>query len=275
MAQLIDIERLHLSKLRPQGPIPIPSAELSQWIDEQGLLVPLVVRRSNTRDPAEYEIVSGEVYWKAAQDLQIYRVPVLVRNELSDSQVRTALCLDKEAGRRSDPIAEARAIEQLKKSGLKDWEIGDRLGMPRHQVTQARRLLKLTESAQAALIGGQISVGHARVLASMSGDNQEPLLRETMQKRLSVRQLEIRAGESAERPTCRRTRIEKSQRNIRKDDPQKDADTLRLERELSDCLGCPVSFDQNNNGGGRLVIEYSDLYVLDGLLDRLQGRVLY
>ena len=149
------------------GPVRPPSAEVRQWIDEQGLLIPILVRRLNTIDPADYEIVSGESYWKAAQELQIYRVPVLVRNDLSDDNVRTALNLERAGGRRSDPIAEARAIAELKDEGMTDQEIGERLGMPRHQVTQARRLLNLTEPAQAMLIGGQISVGHARVLASL------------------------------------------------------------------------------------------------------------
>ena len=172
MDLLVDIERLHLSQHRPRGPVRPPSAEVRQWIDEQGLLLPILVRRLNTIDPAEYEIVSGESYWKAAQELQIYRVPVLVRNELSDDDVRTALKLERAGGRRSDPIAEARAIAELKNAGMTDQDIGERVGMPRHQVTQARRLLNLIEPVQAALIGGQISVGHARVLASL--DEAEP-----------------------------------------------------------------------------------------------------
>lgn len=276
MDLLVDIERLHLSKHRPRGPVRPPSAEVRRWIEAYGLLLPLVVRRSNTTEPADYEIVSGEVYWKAAQDLQIYRVPVLVRNDLSDDHVRTALQLERAGGRRSDPIAEARAITELKTAGLTDREIGERLGMPRHQITQARRLLKLTDAAQAALIGGQISVGHARVLASLEPARQAQLLRDVTRKRLSVRQAEARAISRREDQSNAGAGEGRGARSSSTNSVvQKDAATLRLEQELSDNLGCPVSFDLYSNGSGRVIIDYSDLDVLDGVLERMRGMPRY
>lgn len=264
----IDIERLHLSQHRPRGPVRPPSAEVRQWIDEQGLLLPILVRRLNKSDPAEYEIVSGESYWKAAQELQIYRVPVLIRNDLSDENVRTVLYLERAGGRRSDPIAEARAIAELKNAGMTDHEIGERLGMPRHQVTQARRLLNLIEPVQAVLIGGKISVGHARVLASLDKDRQERLLREVTTKRLSVRQTEERANEIRDR--CG-TGGGATPNTVADNNVQKDATIRQLEQELSETLGCPFSFELHKDGSGRVVIEYSDLDVLDGVLERIRG----
>jgi len=245
---------------------------MRQWIDEQGLLLPIVVRRLNTIDPAEYEIVSGESYWKAAQELQIYRVPVLVRNDLSDDNVRTALYLERAVGRRSNPIAEARAIAELKDEGMTDQEIGERLGMPRHQVTQARRLLNLSEPAQAVLIGGKISVGHARVLASLDHAHQARLLREVTTKRLSVRQTEERANELRDR---RGRGGEVTPNPVSDNTVQKDAATRQLEQELSDTLGCPLSFELHTDGSGRVVIEYPDLDVLDGVLERIRGMPHY
>ena len=272
MDLLVDIERLHLSQHRPRGPVRPPSAEVRQWIDEQGLLLPILVRRLNTIEPAEYEIVSGESYWKAAQELQIYRVPVLIRNDLSDDSVRTALYLERAGGRRSNPIAEARAIAELKDEGMTDQEIGERLGMPRHQVTQARRLLKLSEPAQTALISGQLSVGHARVLASLENDVQDRLLREVTTKRLSVRQTEERANEIRDRRGRGGCATPNSgpENNV-----QKDASTRQLEQELSDSLGCPLSFELHTDGSGRVVIEYPDLDVLDGVLERIRGMPHY
>ncbi len=272
MNLLVDIERLHLSQHRPRGPVRPPSAEVRQWIDEQGLLLPILVRRLNKVEPAEYEIVSGESYWKAAQELQIYRVPVLIRNDLSDDSVRTALSLERAGGRRSDPIAEARAIAELKDEGMTDQEIGERLGLPRHQVTQARRLLKLSESAQTALISGQLSVGHARVLASLDTAHQARLLREVTTKSLSVRQTEGRANEFREH----KSRGGRAIPNPGSENTaQKDAATRRLEQELSDNLGCPLSFELHSNGSGRVVIEYPDLDVLDGVLERIRGMPHY
>jgi len=272
MDLLVDIERLHLSQHRPRGPVRQPSAEVRQWIDEQGLLLPILVRRLNTIDPAEYEIVSGESYWKAAQELQIYRVPVLIRNGMSDDDVQTALSLERAGGRRSDLIAEARAIAELKHAGMTDEEIGERLGMPRHQVTQARRLLNLTEPVQAELIGGQISVGHARVLASLDTDGQARLLREVTTRRLSVRQTEERANEIQE-GTSRAGRA--TVKPGADTTVAKDAATRRLEQDLSEHLGCPLSFELHSDGSGRVVIEYTDLEVLDGVLERLQGTPRY
>jgi ParB family chromosome partitioning protein len=241
---------------------------MRQWIDEQGLLLPILVRRLNSIDPAEYEIVSGESYWKAAQELQIYRVPVLIRNDLSDNNVRTALNLEREGGRRSDPIAEARAIAELKNAGLTDHEIGGHLGMPRHQITQARRLLNLIEPVQAVLIGGRISVGHARVLASLDKDHQERLLREITTKRLSVRKTEGCANEIRDR--CGRGGGAAPD-PVADNKVQKDPATRQLEREISETLGCPFSFELHKDGSGRVVIEYSDLDVLDGVLERIRG----
>jgi len=275
MDTLVDIERLHLSPHRPRGPVRPPSAEVRQWIEVQGLLQPILVRRLTAGEPAEYEIVSGESYWKAAQDLQIYRVPVLIRNDLSDAQVRTALQLERAGGRRSEPIAEARAITDLKTAGLTDREIGERLGMPRHQVTQARRLLKMIDAAQAALIGGQISVGHARVLASLDPARQARLLREITRKRLSVRQLEELASDRRDPSSSRRGEGREAPSSSTDSVVQKDAATLKLEQELSENLGCPVSFDLYSNGSGRMVIDYSDLDVLEGVLERIRGGIRY
>ena len=272
MDLLVDIECLHLSRLRPGGPVRPLSAEMRQWIDERGLLLPIVVRRLNTNDPAEYEVVSGESYWKAAQELQIYRVPVLVRNDLSDDNVCTALNLERAGGRRSDPIAEARAIAELKDEGMTDQEIGERLGMPRHQVTQARRLLNLAEPVQAGLIGGKISVGHARVLASLDKDHQARLLREVTSKHLSVRQTEERANEIRDR---RGRGGDATPNAVAENNIQKDASTRQLEQELSDNLGCPLSFELHTDGSGRVVIEYPDLDVLDGVLERIRGMPHY
>jgi ParB family chromosome partitioning protein len=272
MDTLVDIERLHLSPHRPRGPVRPPSAEVRQWIEAQGLLQPILVRRLNRDEPAEYEIVSGESYWKAAQDLQIYRVPVLVRNDLSDAQVRTALQLERAGGRRSDPIAEARAIAALKAAGLTDRDIGERLGLPRHQVTQARRLLKLIDPAQAALIGGQLSVGHARVLASLDEGSQEQLLRDVRTKRLSVRQTEERANELRDR---RGRAGHEPPGPVADNAIPKDAATLKLEQDLSETLGCPLSFELHADGSGRVVIDYPDLEVLDGVLERIRGMPRY
>ena len=272
MALLVDIERLHLSQHRPRGPVRPPSAQMRQWIDEQGLLLPVLVRRLNTVEPAEYEIVSGESYWKAAQELQIYRVPVLVRNDLSDEDVRTALKLERAGGRRSDPIAEARAIAELKAEGMTDQDIGERVGMPRHQVTQARRLLNLIEPAQTAVIAGQLSVGHARVLASLDHEGQVRLLHEVTTQRVSVRQTEARANAIREG----RSRVGRTTEEPGPDTTvAKDAATRRLEQDLSEQLGCPLSFELHTDGSGRVVIEYSDLEVLDGVLERLQGAPRY
>jgi ParB family chromosome partitioning protein len=268
MDLLVDIERLHLSPHRPRGPVRPPSAEVRQWIDEQGLLLPILVRRLNECDPVEYEIVSGESYWKAAQELQLYRVPVLIRNELSDDDVRRALQLERAGGRRSDHIAEARAIAELKNAGMTDQDIGERVGLPRHQVTQARRLLNLIEPVQAALIGGKISVGHARVLASLDEGSQEQLLRDVTTKRLSVRQTEARANEIGDRGG---RGGHATPNPVADNSVQKDAATRRLEQDLSETLGCPLSFELRSDGSGRVVIDYPDLEVLDGVLDRIRG----
>jgi ParB family chromosome partitioning protein len=268
MDLLVDIERLHLSPHRPRGPVRPPSAEVRQWIDEQGLLLPILVRRLNECDPVEYEIVSGESYWKAAQELQLYRVPVLIRNELSDDDVRRALRLERAGGRRSDPIAEARAIAELKHAGMTDQDIGERVGLPRHQVAQARRLLNLIEPVQAELIGGKISVGHARVLASLDKDDQKRLLRDVTTQRLSVRQTEARARELRDR---RGRGGPATPNSVADNTVQKDAATLRLEQDLSETLGCPLAFELHTDGSGRVVIEYPDLEVLDGVLERIRG----
>ncbi len=52
---------------------------------------------------------------------------------------------------------------------------------------------------------------------------------------------------------------------------QKDAATRQLEQELSETLGCPLSFELHADGSGRVVIEYPDLEVLDGVLERIRG----
>ena len=120
------------------------------------------------------------------------------------------------------------------------------------------RLLNLVQEVQTLLEEGKIEMGHARALLSSDPTKQLGLAQEVIKRSLSVRQTEaLVGGQKQVRPT-------------NKSSSTKDPNTKKLERDLSDTLGAEVLIKHNKKGKGSLTINFENLDVLQGLLDRIK-----
>ena len=226
--------------------------ELAQSIRAQGVIEPIVVR---ARLAGGYEIIAGERRWRAALRAGLATVPAVVRDV--DDRAALAMALIENIQREDlNPIEEAQALQRLLDGeALKHEELAAAVGKSRTTVTNLLRLLKLAAGAQALLVEGQLEMGHARALLPLPTEEQEPTARRVISRGLSVRQTEALVKQQLSGTPPAQV-------------PQ-DPDTRRLERTLSDHLGARTSIASAKGGKGRIVIRYSNLDELDGVLERL------
>ena len=214
---------------------------------------PIIVRSAPV--PGRYEIIAGERRWRAAQRAGLAEIPVLVR-EVND---RTALELAIiENVQRADlnPLEEAQGYQQLiDEHSYTQADLGQVIGKSRSHVANTLRLLKLPQVIRDMLVDGQLSAGHARTLVTAA--DPAGLAKRIISEGLSVRQAEALAQEPAapeKAPAARR---------------EKDADTLALEKLLTDSTGLNVSIAHKGQGG-EVRIQYRSLEQLDDLCRRLK-----
>lgn len=239
---------------------PADLEDLSRSIRQHGIVQPVMVRRAGED---RYEIIAGERRWRAAQMAGLVDIPVIVR----DVDDRTALEIAiVENVQRADlnALEEAQGYEQLiAQYGYTQNDLGEVIGKSRSHVANSLRLLKLPDEVRQMLADGALSAGHARAIVSTSDPVR--LARKIADEGLSVRDAEKMAQKDAEQAANPGGLETKSAG--RNDD--KDADTLALERSLSDVLGLKVHLAHKGQGG-QLRIEYKSLEQLDELC-RLLG----
>ncbi|MGN6142000.1 MAG: ParB/RepB/Spo0J family partition protein [Mesorhizobium sp.] len=230
--------------------------DLAQSIREHGIVQPVVVRPSPSQS-GRYEIIAGERRWRAAQRAGLTEIPIIVR-EVSD---RTALELAIiENVQRADlnPVEEAQGYQQLiDEHGYSQADLGQVIGKSRSHVANTLRLLKLPPVIRDMLVDGALSAGHARTL--VTAEDPAGLAKRIVEEGLSVRQAEALAQMPAD-----------AQRAAKPRSPaEKDADTLALEKLLSDTLGMKVQVAHKDRGG-EIRIGYRTLEQLDELCRRLK-----
>jgi ParB family chromosome partitioning protein len=256
----LPVRRIRPGKYQPRTRMDQASlAELADSIRVRGILQPIVVRPVSD---GEYEILAGERRWRAAQLAGLERVPALVREVADDAALGIGLI---ENIQREDlsPIEEATGLRRLiDEFRLTHEEVARAVGRSRSAVTNLLRLLELAKAVQDMLLDGRIDMGHARALLGVSKAKQVELAGQVAAKGLSVREAE-RLVQHASQP---------AKSPARSAGARTDADTRRLEEELSEALATKVNVKARRNGRGSLVIEYASLDQLDGIVARLKRR---
>lgn len=234
--------------------------DLAQSIREHGVVQPVVARPSPSQ-PGRYEIIAGERRWRAAQRAGLTEIPLIVR----DVNDRTALELAIiENVQRADlnPVEEAQGYQQLiDEHGYTQADLGQVIGKSRSHVANTLRLLKLPNVIQSMLVDGDLSAGHARTL--VTAEDPAGLAKRIVKEGLSVRQAEALAQMPAG-PTPAKAKSAASA-------PEKDPDTLALEKLMTDTIGMIVSIEHKGRGG-TLRINYRTLEQLDELCRRLKDE---
>ena len=230
--------------------------ELAQSIRAQGVMQPIILRPA---DAGRYEIIAGERRWRAAQMAGLETVPALVRNVPDNDAVAMALI---ENIQREDlnPVEEAVALQRLQQEfDLSHQELADVIGKSRAAVSNLMRLTNLPREVRNLLEQGLLELGHAKVILGLPDRERAEVARLVVARELSVRQTEhmVRQQLAGNKPQTRTP-------------PAADPDTSRLQEELSAKLGAGVRIKHGAKGRGTVVIPYSSLNQLDGILKHIR-----
>jgi ParB family chromosome partitioning protein len=236
--------------------------ELAESIRQRGVLQPILLRP----DGDDYLIVAGERRWRAAQRARLHAIPAIVR-EIDDSATAELALIENIQRQDLNPLEEAEGYRQLiQRHGHTQDDIGRLVHKSRSHVANLLRLLELPEFVRQSLLKGDISMGHARAVAT--SEDPEALAREIVARGLSVRQAEERARREKNRPGPGADIGRASARNAAK---AFNADLDALERQLGDILGLKVQVTHKGQGGS-VILNYSSLDQLDMICQRLSGE---
>jgi len=254
--QYLPIEQLQQGKYQPRKDMSAEALDdLSNSIRSQGIIQPIVVRNV---DVNTYEIIAGERRWRAAQLAGIDKIPCIIKNVEDEAAIAIALI---ENIQREDlnAMEEAIALERLlTEFELTHQEVANAVGKSRTAVSNLLRLNKLNEDVKTLLEHGDIEMGHARALLALEDDLQSNTARTVVAKDLTVRETEALIK-----------KIQAPEKVI--ENREKDPDTKSLEQNLSEKFGSQVTIAHNKKGKGKLVISYTNLEELDGIVARFRS----
>ncbi len=203
--QMIELDRIIPTPLQPRTVFRDDNLqELVDSIKEHGIIQPLICRKNGDK----FELIAGERRWRAAQRVGLVEAPVILRTA-SDQDVLELALIENLQREDLNPIEEAKAFAKLAREfKLRQEEIAQKVGKSRAAIANSMRLLELHEEVQSWLCQDRISVGHAKVLLSLKGQEEQKLLAEEIIKRaLTVRAAEkLVANEFAKNGTVKPTR---------------------------------------------------------------------
>lgn len=225
--------------------------DLVSSIKENGIIQPIVV----TKVQEGYQIVVGERRWRAAKQVGLRQVPVIIK-DLSP-QDRVALALVENLQRDDlNALEEAQAFHFLVEGfGLTQEDLSKRIGRSRPYITNTLRLLNLPEAIKSFVVDGKISPGHARALLTIDDPKEAAEIAE----RIVAGQLSVRQTESL----VKRKEAARGRKAGRFSHP--------FEKELQHALGTRVRIHVGKRGG-KIEISYKNAEELESLAQFL-GRV--
>jgi ParB family transcriptional regulator, chromosome partitioning protein len=230
--------------------------DLARSIRAHGIIQPIVVRRS---EAGGYEIVAGERRWRASQRAGLLKVPVVVRDTPDDKLLAAALI---ENIQREDlnPIEEAQAYRRLSDElHVTQEQIAEAVGKDRSSIANYLRLLRLPHEIRENLVGGSLSMGHARALLGLADEAaQLRVSREIVAKSLSVRETEALVARAGQTPA---KRVEQP----------KDVHTRAAEDRLRFALGTRTRIVRKGRGG-RIEIDFTNENELQRIFEYLTER---
>ena len=209
--------------------------ELAQSIKENGLIQPIIVRKSPVLG---YEILAGERRYRASIAAGLSEVPVIVK-QLSDQDMMLHSIIENLQRENLNPIEEAKAYQSLIDKGFTHTEIAEKMGKSRPYITNLVRLLGLPKHILIEVESGRLSQAHARLLIQLSSDKQDKLLNRIQTENLSVRQVE--------------QILQKTKKSSRK---EKDHFVKEEEQKLKKILGLDVQISLQKKDSGKISISF-------------------
>ena len=260
-----DLMELDIDRLDPGGEQPRnvfredKLEELAQSIRHNGIIQPLIVRRTGDR----FEIIAGERRWRAAQKAGLHKIPCVVKDVASENVLELSL-IENIQREELNPIEEANAFKKLlEMRDLTQEEVARRVGKERSSITNALRLLKLPVELQRLVEEEKLSMGHARALLSIdSAQHQISLARQITSRALSVRETEQLVKRSHNAPS------RADQNKPQNAEGADRANILAAEAKLSKKLGAPVKI-RLAKAGGVIEIKFSSNHDLARVFDAI------
>ena len=250
------VDLIQRGKYQPRRDMePESLQELADSIKVQGVMQPIVVRPISDR---KYEIIAGERRWRATQLAGLDTIPAVIRDVPDEAAIAMALI---ENIQREDlnPIEEAASLQRLQQVfDLTQQEVADAVGKSRSTVTNLLRLMSLQEDVRRLVEHGDLEMGHARALLGLEGGDQSHAAAQVVGKGMSVRQTEA---------------LVRNMLAAKDKPPQKkslDPNIRHLQDDLSQRLGTRVQIQHSAKGKGKLVLNYSSLDELDGILAHIK-----
>lgn len=250
--QNLDISLLQPGKYQPRTSMDQSSLMgLSESIKVQGVMQPILVRPVAAEC---YEIIAGERRWRAAQLAGLTQVPAIIR-EVPDESALAMSLIENIQRENLNPLEMAMGIQRLiKEFGMTHQTAGEALGSSRSAISNLLRLLNLAEPVQELMMQGGIDMGHGRALLVLPGAKQVEVANLIVHKQLSVRETEKLIKRIEQPPVHRQLK--------------QDRDLLRLQEDVSSKLGANVIIKPGKRGAGNLIIHYTSLEQLDGILSK-------
>lgn len=255
-ASVLPIDLLQRGKYQPRTEFNSAQLqELADSISAQGIIQPIIVRSIGNN---QYEILAGERRWRAAQLAGLQDVSVVIKDV--DDRSAIAISLIENIQREDlNPLDESEALQRLiDEFEMTHQQAADAVGRSRAAVSNLLRLLELSADVKDMLKTGKIEMGHGRALLALPVDQQE-----TAAIKVSNRGLSVRATEALVKQLLK-------QKTVGVEVKVKDPDVERLQQNISEKLGAKVNINHANSGVGKIVIHYSSLDELEGVLEHLK-----
>lgn len=256
--QTLPVDTIQKGRYQPRHEIAEDALqELADSIRAQGVVQPVVVRPL-AGQAGKYELIAGERRWRATQLAGLHEIPAVVR-DVPDQAAMAMGLIENIQREELNPIEEAAALQRLiEEFGLTHQETADAVGRSRAAVSNLLRLLTLEPKVKAMLEAGQLEMGHARALLSLSGAAQAEAAGQVSKRGLSVRETE---------QLVKRLLQPAGKKKVA---PPPDPDIRRFQDDLSEKLGARVMIQHSAKGKGKLVIQYNSLDELDGILAHIK-----
>lgn len=253
-AQQIPLSRIKPNPFQPRKIFKAEDLqELVQSVKERGILQPIVVRKKGD----QWEIIAGERRYRAAQKLGMLTVPAV---EVVASDVEALELALIENLQRADlsPLEEAEGYQRLQEEfKMTQEQVALKVGKDRATVANAIRLLRLAPEVKGLLASGQLTAGHARVLAALpTPAEQRKLADKIIRQGFTVRDAE-RWLQDQKGPV----------RKMKPGAKAKDPNVAKLEENLRNWLGTKVTLKPKGRQKGTVCFEYYSLDDLDRILN--------
>ena len=234
-------------------------SQLTESVKQYGVLQPLLVKKEGEK----YRIIAGERRYRAAKEAGLKEIPVVIRDYTSQQAAEVSII---ENVQRADlnPMEEAMAYQMLIDDyGLKQEEIAGKVSKNRTTITNALRLLKLSEKVRLMVAQGSLSAGHARTLVPVEDEDiQYALAKEVVEKQLSVRETERLVKQSGRKKPERKNKVE----------PDYSIFFREYEDKMKEILGTKVHINRRDKNKGRIEIDYYSQNELERIMELL-GKI--